>query len=267
MSSEAQPPVAGSSPEGGHAVRGVRRVAAILRSTFYWTCAAAYFFPVCTALVLVAVFVDPRKNDRAQRMLMRTTVKMAGIKLEIRQSQGFDAARTCFLIANHVNLFDPMVLYSAVPQFFRGLELESHFRIPVYGWMMKRFGNVPVPDENRPSELKRMWRLTRAALDDGVSLLVFPEGQRTEDGRVGEFKDGVFRMAIQFGAPIVPVSTIGAYEFHQKSGWMLRPGKVVVWLHDVIETSSLSKEDVPALRDRVRQIIANSLETRRGLLE
>ena len=74
------------------------------------------------------------------------------------------------------------MLYATIPQFFRGLELESHFRIPVYGWMMKRFGNVPVPDQNRPSDLKRMWRMTRAAIDSGVSLAVFPEGQRTLTG-------------------------------------------------------------------------------------
>ena len=106
-------------------------------------------------------------------------MKLAGAKLIVRRAPGFDPKRTCFLLVNHVNLFDPFVLYATVPQFFRGLELESHFRIPVYGWMMKRFGNVPVPDNNRPSDLKRMWRLTRAALDSGVSLAVFPEGQRT----------------------------------------------------------------------------------------
>ena len=101
--------------------------------------------------------------------------------------RGLTPSSVCFFVSNHVNLFDPFVLYSAMPQFIRGLELESHFRIPVYGWLMKRFGNVPVPDVNRPSDLKRMWRLTRAALDSGVSLVVFPEGSRTITGRVGRF--------------------------------------------------------------------------------
>ena len=52
---------------------------------------------------------------------------------------GFDARRTSIFVSNHVNLFDPFVLYGSVPQFMRGLELESHFRIPVYGWMMRRY--------------------------------------------------------------------------------------------------------------------------------
>jgi len=112
-----------------------------------------------------------------------------------------------------------------------------------------------VPDTNRPSDLKRMWRLTRAALDSGVSLAVFPEGQRTRDGRLGRFKDGVFRMAMNFGTPIVPVSVVGAFEFNKKTGWLLRPGTITVYLHDVIETKDLRKEDFVALRDRVHEII------------
>ena len=123
----------------------------------------------------------------------------------------------CFFVSNHVNLFDPFVLYCAMPQFIRGLELESHFRIPVYGWLMKRFGNVPVPDVNRPSDLKRMWRLTRAALERGVSLVVFPEGSRTITGRVGPFHDGVFRMAQDFGTPITPVSIVGSFTFQSQN--------------------------------------------------
>ena len=165
--------------------RGARRAWAIICSTYRWLLCAAYFFPVCSFLVLLGIFVDPRKNDGAQRMLCRVTMKLAGVKLVVRRAPGFDPKRNVFFLVNHVNLFDPFVLYATIPQFFRGLELESHFRIPVYGWMMKRFGNVPVPDQNRPSDLKRMWRLSRAAIDSGVSLAVFPEGQRTLDGRVG----------------------------------------------------------------------------------
>jgi 1-acyl-sn-glycerol-3-phosphate acyltransferase len=235
------------------------RLWAIVRSTYHWLLSAVFFFPVCSFLVLLGSFIDPRRNDGAQRMLCRVVMKLAGANLVVRRAPGFDPARTCFLLVNHVNLFDPFLLYATVPQFFRGLELESHFRIPVYGWMMKRFGNVPVPDVNRPSDLKRMWRLTRAALDSGVSLAVFPEGQRTRDGRVGPFKDGVFRMALQFGTPIVPVSVVGSFEFNKKTSWLIRPGTVTVYLHDVIETKDLRKGDFPALRDRVHAIITGPI--------
>jgi len=259
MNGESEQPISAPATAETAGEQGLRRAWAIARSTYHWLLSAVFFFPVCSFLLFLGSIIDPRRNDGAQRMLCRVTMKLAGAKLVVRRAPGFDPARTCFLIINHVNLFDPFVLYATVPQFFRGLELESHFRIPVYGWMMKRFGNVPVPDVNRPSELKRMWRLTRAALDSGVSLAVFPEGQRTLNGRVGAFKAGVFRMALQFGTPIIPVSIVGSFEFNKKTSWLIRPGTVTVYLHDVIETKDLRKEDFAALRDRVHKIVAGPI--------
>ena len=231
-----------------------------VRSAFFWALCGLFFFLTAPLLILLAIFVDPRKNDWPQRALCRAVIRLAGARFEVRSSTQFDPKRTGIFISNHVNLFDPFILYSAIPQFFRGLELESHFKIPVYGWLMKHFGNVPVPDVKSPSELKRMWRMTRAALDSGVSIVVFPEGGRTITGRVGEFQEGAFRMAHQFGYPITPVSVVGSFEFNNKLSWMLRPAKIVVHLHDTIETTGLSKQDVAALRDRVREIIARPID-------
>jgi 1-acyl-sn-glycerol-3-phosphate acyltransferase len=191
-------------------------------------------------------------------------MRMAGVRVEVRRSPGFDPDSVCFFVSNHVNLFDPFVLYCATPQIIRGLELESHFRIPVYGWLMKRFGNVPVPDVNRPADLKRMWRLTRAALGRGVSLVVFPEGSRTITGRVGPFHNGVFRMAQDFGTPITPVSIVGSFTFHRKTSWILRRSTIVVWLHDTIDTSRYGKAEVPELRERVWREVAGPIHTSMG---
>jgi len=185
---------------------------------------------------------------------------LAGASVEVRCSPGFDPNRTVFFFSNHVNLFDPFVLYCAIPQFVRGWELESHFKIPAYGWLMKRFGNVPVPDVRRPSDLKRMWRLTQEAIDSGTSLVIFPEAKRTRDGHVLEFQDGGFRVAQQLGVPIVPLSIVGSFRHFRTGHWMLWPVKITVYLHDTIETKGLHKEDVPALRERVRGIISAPVE-------
>jgi 1-acyl-sn-glycerol-3-phosphate acyltransferase len=228
----------------------------IIRSVLLWAASSVFFFTVVPVLIVLGIFVDPQKNDRPQRWMSRWTVRLAGGRVEVRKSPGFDPHRTCFVVSNHVNLFDAFVLYGVIPNFFRGLELESHFRIPVYGWLMKRFGNVPVPDVVRLSDLKRMWRMTQAALDRGVSLVVFPEGSRTVTGRVDRFHDGVFRMALQFGAPITPVSIVGSFEFNRKTSWVLRPSRIVVHLHDTIETKNLDKSDLAGLRERVREVVA-----------
>jgi 1-acyl-sn-glycerol-3-phosphate acyltransferase len=236
-----------------------------VRSVLLWAVSWVHFFIGVVVLIPCEMLIDPRKIDGLVRFFTSNVMRLAGTRVSVRFAPGFDQKRTCFFAANHTNLFDPFVLNSVVPQHVRGLELESHFRIPLYGILMKRFGNVPVPDvrispeskqEYRsPSELKRMLLQTKKALDSGTSLIVFPEGTRTPNGRIGEFEDGGFRMAIQFGYPIVPISVVGSFEFNRKDRWWLHPSHIVVNIHDTIETKGLRKEDVPALRDRVRAIM------------
>jgi 1-acyl-sn-glycerol-3-phosphate acyltransferase len=231
-----------------------------MRSAILWILSGLHFFIVAPLLVFLGIFLDPRKHDWLQRGLCTRVAFLSGARVEVIRSAGFDASRTCFFFVNHVNLFDPFMLYCAIPQFVRGWELESHFKIPAYGWLMKRFGNVPVPDVRRPSDLKRMWRLTQDAVTGGTSLIIFPEAKRTRDGHVDQFQDGGFRVAQQLGIPIAPVSLVGSFQHHRTGHWMLWPAKITVYLHDTIETKGLTKEDVPTLRERVRGIIAAPVE-------
>jgi 1-acyl-sn-glycerol-3-phosphate acyltransferase len=231
-----------------------------VRSAILWFFSILHFFIAAPMLVFLGIFLDPRKHDWLQRAFCRRIAFLSGAKVNIVRAPGFDSKRTCFFMVNHVNLFDPFMLYCAIPQYVRGWELESHFKIPAYGWLMKRFGNVPVPDVRKPSDLKRMWRLTQDAVDNGTSLIIFPEAKRTRNGHVDEFQDGGFRVAQQLGIPIVPVSLVGSFEHHRTGHWMLWPATVTVHFHDTIDTTGLKKEDVPALRDRVRTIISAPVE-------
>ena len=238
----------------------MKRAYLALRSASLWFLSLLHFFIAAPTLVLLGIFLDPRKHDWLQRAFCRRIAFLSGARVEVRRSLGFDPQRTSFFMVNHVNVFDPFILYCAIPQLVRGWELESHFKIPAYGWLMKRFGNVPVPDVRRPSDLKRMWRLTQDAIDGGTSLIIFPEAKRTRDGHVSEFQDGGFRVAQQLGVPIVPVSLVGSFHHHRTGHWMLWPAAVTVVLHDTIDTKGLRKEDVPALRERIREIISAPVE-------
>lgn len=238
----------------------MKRAMLVARSALLWTLSGVHFFIVAPTLVFLGIFLDPRKHDWLQRSFCRRIAFLSGARVEAVRSPGFDPQRTCFFMVNHVNLFDPFMLYCAIPQYVRGWELESHFKIPAYGRLMKRFGNVPVPDVRRTSDLKRLWRLTQDAIDRGTSLIVFPEAKRTRDGRVDQFEDGGFRVAQQLGIPIIPVSVVGSFQHHRTGHWMLWPATITIHLHDVIETKEMTKKDVPALRDRVHAIISAPVE-------
>ena len=235
----------------------MKRAYLTVRAAVRWAASALHFFPISSLFVLAGLFVPPRRFDGLLRGFFRNVLRVAGAGFEAHRAPGFDPARTCIFFSNHVNIFDPFVIYSAVPQFARGIELESHFKIPGYGWMAKRFGNIPVPEStNSPAVLRRMVRRMKAALDAGTSLVVFPEGGRTRDGYVREFRSGVFRIAQQLGYPVAPLSIVGSFAFHRTGGWMLYPGKISVHLHETMETKDLRKEDVDKFRERVREIIA-----------
>src|SRR5262245_16872076 len=136
-----------------------------VRSIFIWIISILHFFPLCSLLVLLGILIDPRKNDKPQRWLFRNVLRLAGVKFEVKYAPGFDRTRTSFFVCNHIDIWDAFIIYSAIPQFVRGLEHESHFKIPAYGWMMRRFGNVPVPPEGDLGKFKQMMKLTKDSLD------------------------------------------------------------------------------------------------------
>ena len=239
----------------------MRKAWLTLRAVVLWTISGIHFAVVCTFLLVLAIFIDPRKSDWPQRAFFRNILRLVGVRFEVQRSPKFDPNRTSIFICNHVNIFDPFVMYSAIPQFVRGFELESHFKIPIYGWMMGRFGNVPVPNKPSREGLEAMTLRAKAALNSGISLIAFAEGSRTRDGHVQPFKKGIFNIAQKFGVPIVPVSIVGSYEFFQTGNWMLYPGKITVYLHDTIETAANANlRGAEALRQHVQTIVAEPVE-------
>jgi 1-acyl-sn-glycerol-3-phosphate acyltransferase len=229
-----------------------------------WNASWLHFLIVVPILIVLGIFLDPRKHDYLQRGLCHRIAFFSGAKVVAQKEPGFDEKRTCIFMVNHVNLLDPFMLYCAIPQLVRGWELESHFKIPIYGWLMKRFGNVPVPDVRSPKDLKRLWRLTKEAIDSGVSLIIFPEAKRTRNGHLNEFEDGGFRLAQQLEVPIVPVSLVGSFRHLRTEDWILHPTTITVVLHDTIDTKGMRKEDVPVLKARVREAIEGPVEASFG---
>ncbi len=117
-----------------------------------------------------------------------------------------------------------------------------------------------MPKNRGKEEIREISRRIKGALDSGVSIIVFAEAHRTRDGRVAEFRKGIFRMACQFGYPVAPMSILGSYEFKSRHSPLLRPASIEVLLHDLIETTDLKPGDAEALRTRVHETISRPVE-------
>jgi 1-acyl-sn-glycerol-3-phosphate acyltransferase len=209
-----------------------------------------------TMTVLQLMGVHPRSIDGFGRFCSRVQLALTGSKLKIVVHPDVDAHSPYLFVQNHVNHFDFCTMYSSTPHFKQGIELASHFRYPIYGWLMKSRGTIPVR-EGAKGQTAEILAHVRREVAQGHSILAFPEGGRTLDGRVNRFRNGIFFIARDAGLPVVPVAVTGMYEVMRKGSLVIRPGhEVTVYVEKPIATDGVADADIPALAERVRSVIA-----------
>lgn len=172
-----------------------------------------------------------------------------------------DPRRPYVVVSNHESFVD-ILLISHLPWEMKWLSKVEILRIPVLGWDMWLAGDVPVERGTRKSALKAM-RRCQEVLKDKVSVMMFPEGTRSETEELLPFKEGAFRLAIDSGVAILPVVVRGTREALQKHGWRFGPSHAEVRVLPPVETTGLTTKDVPALSERIRNLIMAEREEMR----
>jgi len=225
-----------------------------------WAFGLAWLAPMMTVMMVVALFIPPDRTDWLSRLYCRGQVAMTGSRWRAVVDPAVDPKATYLFVQNHVNLLDHVTMYPATPHFKQGIELEEHFRIPIYGWFMKQRGTIGIRRNDRRM-FRKMAEDMRLEAARGHSLLVFPEGTRTVDGRVGPFKTGVLKIARDLELPVVPVAVTGMYSVLRKGSWVLHPGhEVTVHVLAPMTTANLRDEDLPAFAEAVRQKVAEKVD-------
>ncbi|MGH9255419.1 MAG: lysophospholipid acyltransferase family protein, partial [Vicinamibacterales bacterium] len=157
-------------------------------------------------------------------------------------------------VANHQSIYDIPILFWSLPFQLRIIAKESLGRFPFLGWHLRRTGHLLV-DRARPDGTAIFaWASTLTS--KGLSLIVFPEGTRSRDGRVGRFKGGGFRLALEAGLPVVPLSVVGSRHVMLKGRLATYPGHVRLVVHEPIHTHGLAGSDPKRLAEQVRRVIA-----------
>ena len=163
------------------------------------------------------------------------------------------------IVTNHVNIFDGFVLRGHLPFPFRALELDSHFRWPIYGTATRLYGNIPIPHRDTARALRSLAR-ARRIVNSGTSLLVLAEGHRTRTGKLGPLMRGPFKLARQVGVPIVPAVMVGAFERKRVGRLRVTPGRV-----DLRIGTPIPPETTATMREvELRKLVAGRM---RALLE
>lgn len=154
------------------------------------------------------------------------------------------------MVSNHESFVD-MLLLSHLKIEMKYLSKESILRIPLVGWMMKMSGDISLLRGDRSSGAAALV-VCEKWLKRKMSVMIFPEGTRSFDGEMRGFKDGAFVLAIRTQTPILPVVVHGTRSALRKSDWRMGDAKAEVRVLEIIETTGMTLDDVPALRERVR---------------
>ena len=227
------------------------------RTVFYLIPAISIYTIVLGSASLLSTIVDRRGNfgHQCARAWSWLILKTTGVSVEIEGLERLDRSRSYVFAANHQSIYDIPILFANIPFQLRILAKDSLGRIPFLGWHLSRTGHVLVDrSKSGAGVVRKMKRL----VDQGHSLIVFPEGTRSTDGSVGRFKGGSFVIALQSGLPVVPITVVGSRHVMFRGELTVRPGRVRVIVHPPIETSAVPKESVREFAASVRDVIAHS---------
>lgn len=190
------------------------------------------------------------------RLFTGTLLRLTGSKLRFRVSDKLEKNKSYLFVQNHVNHFDFVMLNNTIPHYTQGVELKKHFSYPFYGWFMKSRGTIPV-EPMKKSSLLTMQKGFEEEVNKGHSILGFPEGTRTLDGKVGKFRHGLYYIALDMGLPIVPVAVTGTYQMMRKGSLVIRPWQTItVHVLDPIDVSGLDRGKAPELAKQTEEMIA-----------
>ena len=222
----------------------------VLLTTIFWGLAAiviSFFTRTGNPVHLVA------------RIWARGILFASRINVTVNGLANIDPGQSYVYMANHQSNFDIPVLLAHLPVQFRWLAKAELFKIPIFGRAMRGAGYVKIDRFNQESAFESI-KEAGSRMKNGVSVMIFPEGTRSRDGKIRPFKKGGFIMAVDSGVPIVPVILQGTRSIMEKSSLKINTGEVSLNIATPIATSGFSRDNKDDLIDSVRTAICEGFE-------
>jgi 1-acyl-sn-glycerol-3-phosphate acyltransferase len=222
-----------------------------------WVVAATFVLGV--AAIGVSCFSKSGNGvHRIARIWGRSILAVAGVRVRVTGGEALDREKPAIYMANHQSNFDIPVLLAHLPVQFRWIAKAELFRIPIMGRAMRGGGYIPIDRRNRSAAFQSLQEAAER-VRGGKSIVIFPEGTRSPDGRLKPFKKGGFMLAIASGVPIVPVAIDGTFEIMPKARLLVRPREVSLRVGRPIEVAGFTREN----KDRLMTQVAAALEALR----
>ena len=220
------------------------------------------------ASVIVSLFDSTGDLQiRVARSWAKSLLLISGVSVEVQGLENIDPSGSYVFASNHLSYMDTPVVLSHIPVQFRFLAKRGLFKIPLLGTHLGQAGHIPVPRGDPRASVKTMQTAAEVMQNRKISLLIFPEGGRSHDGRLQPFKEGAAYIAIRAGAPLVPVAIVGTEKVLPFGSGTPRPGKVLIKVMKPLETGSRTLKQRNELTAEARALIAAAIDEQSGVRE
>jgi 1-acyl-sn-glycerol-3-phosphate acyltransferase len=201
-----------------------------------------------------------RKQIAVARVWARFLLWGSGVRVKVEGLEKIARDGSYLFVSNHLSYMDTPVVLANIPVQFRFLAKSGLFRIPLLGTHLARAGHIPVPRDDARAAVKTMTTAAQVVRERGVSLLIFPEGGRSHDGQLAEFKEGAAYIAIRSGVPLVPIALKGTREVLPFGSGHVRAGSVTMRIGEPVLTAGAQLRDRERITNQVRDRIVSLLE-------
>ncbi|NLX17848.1 MAG: 1-acyl-sn-glycerol-3-phosphate acyltransferase [Desulfobulbus sp.] len=223
----------------------------------------APFLTLAVSLIsLLDVYWGRKSEIKAQvfpRWWGRALCSLAGVRVKVEGMENIDPEQTYIFAGNHSSQFDIFSFQGYFPHDFRWIAKKELFRIPIFGQAMRRAGYIPI-DRSHGRQALRSLEQAAARIAGGSSVLIFPEGTRSTDGRLQEFKTGAVLLAIKARVPVVPLGFNGSYEVLPKGRLLPRCGEIIIRIGRPVATTHYQTSDKQILALELRDAVSRQLD-------
>lgn len=211
------------------------------------------------AAVVLVVFASPRRVAQLTGVpWARALAALIPMRVEVEGREHVDPAQSYVLVSNHQSQSDVLVLYGWLGIDFKWVMKQELRKVPGIGVACARLGHIFIDRSNHAAAVATL-EAARGTIVDGTSVIFFPEGTRSRNGELLPFKKGAFRMALDLGLPILPLTVTGARDVLPAGTTDLMPGSARLTIHPPIPVEGLTGGDCAALVGEVRSVIASGL--------
>lgn len=215
-------------------------------------------FSLC-AIIFSYVSSDENIVHKIANLWAKVLLLISTTKIEVIGGENVLTSAPQIFMANHASDLDILIVLAHIPMQFRWIAKKELFRIPLFGKAMRNAVYIEIDRQHHERALQGIDEAARK-IREGKSVMSFPEGTRSWDGKIKPFKQGMFYLAIKSGVPIVPISIIGASEIMSKRSLRVNTGKITMVIDKPIDVRGYTIETRDALIGKVHEVILRNFD-------